>query len=85
MPKEQLNRADIGAGFEQMYRERVSQRMGRDGFENATPLVRLLAFLFHSASGDGVVGTIARKQPVAGRFTRHHARKISSSFGESIT
>ena len=61
MSKQQLNRADIGAGFEQMYRERMAQGMRRDGFENATPPVRLLAFVFHGASGDGVVRTIARK------------------------
>jgi hypothetical protein len=34
MAEEQLNGADVGAGFEQMYGERMSQRCGVMGFAN---------------------------------------------------
>jgi hypothetical protein len=39
MPEEQLNGANVGAGFQEMYGERVAQRMRRDRLWNArTPL-----------------------------------------------
>lgn len=66
MAKQQLNRPDISAALEQMYGERMAQGMRCNGFENVTPPMRLLAFMFDRASGNGAVGTIARKQPVTG-------------------
>jgi len=86
MAQQQLDGTDVGAGFKQMDREYiVAQRMGRDGFGNATPAVRLLARLLHGAPRDGMVRPSARKSQCRDRLTRHHSRKIASGFGESIT
>src|SRR5213594_2306654 len=46
--------------------ESVSKRMRCDGFGNTAAAVGLLTRFFHGVSGDGHVGTLARKQPVLG-------------------
>jgi hypothetical protein len=45
MPEQELNRADVRAGFEEMDREGVAERMRRDRFRDRAPLARLLAGL----------------------------------------
>ena len=47
MAEQELNGADVGAGFQQMDREGVSHRMGRNGFGDAATSLRLLARQFH--------------------------------------
>ena len=85
MAEQQLNRPNVGAGFEQMDRERVSERMRAEGFgepgrqcaswhaRSTAPLVM------------GVLGSSPGKSQCWGRRSCHHARRISSRLGESIT
>ena len=56
MAKQQLNGAHVGAGFQQMDSESVSQRMRRDRFGNAAKSLRLLARQFNRVSGDVAAG-----------------------------
>src|SRR5712691_1022192 len=45
MPEEQLNRAHVSPGFEEMDGERMSQRMWRDGFGERRSAMRALTRL----------------------------------------
>ena len=64
MTEQELDDADVGSIFEQMNSEGVSQGMGRDRFGNAGPSVRFLALALNGSSGDGMVRTIAGKEPM---------------------
>jgi hypothetical protein len=63
---ESLNRADVGARFQEMYGERVTEGMWRNRFGNATAPMGLPAGPVHRAGGDRLSGAIAGKQPGAG-------------------
>ena len=64
MTEQQLNGAQIGAGFEQMYREGVAQRMRRDCLGEAGASMCLLTGVFDSLSRDRLTRVTAREQPV---------------------
>ena len=66
MPEQQLNRAHVGPGFQEMDREGVPERMGCDRFWNTRPATRLLAFASDGATTDRMVGLIAWKEPACG-------------------
>ena len=85
MAEQQLNRTDVCASFQEVDGERVAQRMGRDRLGNAAASMGLPAGLVHGVGGDRVPWPLAGKSQGRGRLTRHHSRKISSSFGDSIT
>ena len=85
MAEQQLNRADVGAGFQEMDGKRVAQRMGRDGLGNPGPPMRALRGLPHRVTGEGHPGRSPGKSQGRDRLTRHQSRKISSSFGDSMT
>ena len=51
MAEQQLNRADIGSGFQQMHSERVAQRMGGNRLADAGTTASLLAGLFDRIFG----------------------------------
>ena len=55
---------DVGPRFQEVDRKCVSKRMGSDRFGNSTAATGFLTFPLHRAPGDGVVGTIAGKEPV---------------------
>ena len=66
MAQQQLDGAHIGAGFQQVCGEGMTQRVRRDGFLNPAVLSRLLASLEHSSAGHRLTADSARKQPVVG-------------------
>ena len=83
MAEQQLNRADVGAGFQEVDGKRVAKRMRRDGFGNADsgdgPADRPVP---RQSLADRLPGTIAGKQPV--RRPAHappRRASISSNFG----
>ncbi len=47
MAEQELNRANVGAVFQQVNGERMSKQMWRDGFPNLRIMVGLPAFLFN--------------------------------------
>ena len=71
MAEQSLNGADVRAGFEEMYGERMSQGMWRDGLGNTAAPMGRPAGALHRAGGD--------------RLTRHQSRNIWSSVGDSMT
>ena len=64
MTEQQLDGAHVGAGFEQMGGERMTQRMGRDRFAYASTHASLLAHTTYRAAIDVLVGEPSRKEPV---------------------
>ncbi len=66
MTEQQLDRAHVGAGFEQVRGKRMAQRMRRDGLADAGTTAGVLAGLSHYVGTNGLVGKAARKQPVLG-------------------
>ena len=67
--QQDLNGAQIGAGFEQMSGKAVTQRVGMNLFLDAGPLGGLLAGVPDGFRVDGPVAAmvaVARKQPYAG-------------------
>jgi hypothetical protein len=52
MAEQELNGADVGALFQQVNREGMSQRMWRDGFRNLANMVGYLALALNRASRD---------------------------------
>ena len=86
MAKQELNAAQIGAGLEQVDREGVPERMGRDRFGDAGAATGpLTGFPWTRRSLMGCPGRSPGNSQCGGRFTRHQSRRIASSFGESIT
>src|SRR5207249_2382909 len=63
MSKQQLNRAHVSPGFEEMDGERMSQRMWRDGFGEMRSAMRALTRLADGVAGDRLVGVLAGKEP----------------------
>lgn len=63
MPEQQLDCADVGTGFEQVRRERVTQGMRGDGFADPGSPTRLLARQTYRGRVDGLVGKPPRKEP----------------------
>ena len=59
MTKQKLNGPQIGAGFEEMDCERVSQRMRRDRFGETGRTMRLLAGCFYRVLRDRSIVTNA--------------------------
>ena len=49
MTQQELNGAQVGPGFKQVSCKTVSKRMGRDWFDNAATLMRLLARMLYAA------------------------------------
>ena len=56
MTEQELNGADVGAGFEQVNGEAVSQRVGREGFGQAGQAQGFVAGQDHRLGGEGVCG-----------------------------
>ncbi len=63
MAEQELNRADVGAGFEQVYGKRVPHRMRGNGFGNPRAAVGFLARLFDRGCGDVLSRTIPGEEP----------------------
>ena len=63
MAEQQLNGADIGAGFQQVDGEGVPQRMRAYRLADAGDAAGFLAGEFDGASGDGLAGYVTRKEP----------------------
>src|SRR5439155_11854185 len=61
--KQQLNRADIGSGFQQMHGEGVPHRMRADRLANAREASSLLTGKFDHASADWLARDIPFEQP----------------------
>ena len=64
MAEQQLDGAQIGAGFQQVNGEGVAQRMRRDRLADAGPLTGLPAGAFDGERRDRLAGPVARKQPL---------------------
>ena len=65
MAEQQLDRAQVGAGFEQMHGEPVAQRVGREALANAGALQGVVAGLADGGAGDVAAGNLAGEQPAA--------------------
>jgi hypothetical protein len=66
MSQQELNGAQVGPGFEQVGCKTVPKRMGRDRFDNAAALMRLLARMLHRRFADMPAVLIAREEPLLG-------------------
>ena len=64
MAEQQLNGADIGAGFQQMNREGMAQRMRRDRLGEVGAPMCLLTSVFDGISRDRLARVTAREEPV---------------------
>lgn len=69
MAEQQLNGADVGAGFQEMDREGVPQRMGRNRLGNPGSPMGLPAGAVHRPGGDRSPGAITRKSQGVERLT----------------
>ena len=65
MSEQQLDGAQVGAGFEQMHGEPVAQQVGREALANAGALQGVVAGLADGGAGDVAAGNLAGEQPVA--------------------
>ena len=66
MSQQELNGAQVGPGFEQVGCKTVPKRMGRDRFDNAATLMRLLARMLYRRLADMPADLIAREEPLLG-------------------
>src|SRR5712664_654766 len=66
MAEQELNGADVGALFQQVNREGMTQRMWGDGFRNLTNMVGYLALALNRASCDVPAREVTWKEPVLG-------------------
>ncbi len=66
MPEQQLNRAQIGAGLQQMDGERVAQSMWRHWLCDATLRPYLSAYVVDGERTDWLIRPITGKQPGTG-------------------
>jgi len=66
MSQQELNGAQVCPGFEQVGCKTVPKRMGRDRFDNAATLMRLLARMLYRRLADMPADLIAREEPVLG-------------------
>ncbi len=80
MAEQQLDGADVGARFQQVDGEGMSQRMGRDRFANATKAMGPLASFRYGVPADMPVRNVAGKEPVRGPF---HAPPIAQDLQQS--
>jgi len=64
MSQQELNGAQVGPGFEQVGCKTVPKRMGRDRFDNAATLMRLLARMLYRRLADMPADLIAREEPL---------------------
>jgi hypothetical protein len=85
MAEQQLNGAHVGAGFQQMDREGVAERMGSNQLGNRDRRWACWQALLTEWVVIGRPGRAPGKSQGRDRFTRHQSRKISSSFGDSMT
>ena len=65
MAEQQLDGAQVGAGFQQMHGEPVAQRVGREALANAGALQGGPAGLGGRVAGDMAAGNRAGEQPGA--------------------
>ena len=66
MTQQQLDRAHVGARFQQMHGKGMPQGMRRNRFGDTATPTRLLARLLYGAPADMVVELIAREKPPPG-------------------
>jgi hypothetical protein len=66
MSQQELNGAQVCPGFEQVGCKTVPKRMGRDRFDNAATLMRLLARMLYRRLADMPADLIAREEPLLG-------------------
>src|SRR6516162_10076254 len=83
MAEQQLDGTNVGALFQEVDGKSVSKRMRRDRFRDLANTVGLLALLLNRKSCDVPAREVSWEEPVLGFSTRHQARRISRSFGES--
>jgi len=79
MTKENLNGADVGAGFQQMDGKCVPKGMRCDRFGNIATFMRPLASLLYGESADVAAGSIAREEPPFGLV---HSPPVAQDFEE---
>ena len=85
MPEQELNGAQVGAGLEQVDREGMAKQMWRDGLGETRAPGGDAAGSWTALRVIGASGRSPGKSQCRGRWTFHQARRIASSFGESIT
>ena len=85
MAEQQLNGADICAGFEEMNRKSVPESMGRDRLAVARKLASFLTGKFNGASVNRRAGNIALEQPIFRPCNLPVVRSVSSNLGDSMT
>jgi len=83
--EQQLNGADICAGFEEMNRKSVPESMGRDRLAVARKLASFLTGKFNGASVNRRAGNIALEQPIFRPCNLPVVRSVSSNLGDSMT
>jgi hypothetical protein len=76
MSQQELNGAQVGPGFEQVGCETVPKRMGRDRFDNAATVMRLLARMLYRRLADMPTDLIAGKSHCLGLVTGHQLRRM---------
>src|SRR5258708_9342846 len=81
MTEQQLDGAKVGAGFQQMHREGMAQRMRRDRFGETALLTHLSADLLHGHGRDRPRWRIAREQPFSWMGTLPVIAKHVRQFG----
>src|SRR5262245_62922903 len=62
-PEQQLDAAQVDAGFEQMSGECVTKEMGINGLGQLGNLPRFFAYEGNPITGDGLGDAVARKEP----------------------
>ena len=66
MAEQQLDGAQVGAGFQQMDREGVAQRVRGDWLGKPGQPVRLAAGVADGVAGNWLSGQVSREQPLPG-------------------
>ena len=83
--EQELDAAQIGARVQQVAGERVAQHMRAKGLLDPQLLAQLLADNSNRVRLQLLSGSLAGEEPVLGLRPRQYSRRISSSFGDSIT
>ena len=82
MAEQELNRTQVGARLEEMDRERVAERVGRNRLGELRASDGALAGSWTALRVMGFSGCSPGKSQCRGRSTCHQARSTSSSLGE---
>ena len=85
MAEQELNLANVGARFKQVTGKGMAHGMRRDRFRNFGNAAGFPVHLRNRSRGYMLVRRAPGKSQCPGLSIRHQARRISNSFGESIT